>query len=385
MSKRKICVVVASRANYARIKSVLSAINAHQDLELQLVVTASALLYRFGNAVDIIERDGFKISSKTYYIVEGENPVTMAKSTGLAIVDLSTIFDNLKPDIVLTVADRFETLATAVASSYMNIPLAHTQGGEMTGSIDESVRHAITKLSQIHFPATEKSKEILIKMGENPEYIFNVGCPSIDIVKQADKNINHDDFKQFGGVGGPIDPRKPYLIVLQHPVTTEYNISYNQMDQTLQAVRMIGIQALILWPNVDAGSEWISKRIRIFNEQHPEPIYQYVRNLPVESYIKAISNCSCVVGNSSSGIREGSYLGVPCVNIGNRQNKRERATNVIDVVNKTDLIYKSICMQLVHGKYEPSFIYGDGNAGIRIANILSKIDVKIQKELRYEV
>ena len=384
MSKRKICIVVASRANYGRIKSVLSSINDHPDLELQLVVAASALLHRFGNVVKIIETDGFKVSAKTYYIVEGENPVTMAKSTGLAIVELSTIFDNLKPDLVLTVADRFETLATAVVSSYMNIPLVHTQGGEMTGSIDESVRHAITKLSHIHFPATEKSRDILIRMGENPDYIFNVGCPSLDIVKQSDKNITMNDFKKFGGIGSPINPQKPYLIVLQHPVTTEYDESYEQMDQTLQAVQKTGLQALILWPNVDAGSDWIAKRIRIFNEDYPESIYQYVRNLPVESYIKALSNCRCIVGNSSSGIREGAFLGVPCVNIGNRQNKRERAANVIDVPNNTDMIYKAINKQLNNGKYEPSYIYGDGSSGIRITNILSEINTKIQKELMYD-
>ena len=159
LNKRKICVVVASRANYGRIRSMMRAINSNPELELQLIVGASALLYRFGSVVDLIEEDGFKIASKIYTVVEGETPTTMGKSVGLSIIELTTQFENLKPDIVLTVADRYETMATAIAASYMNIPLAHTQGGELTGSIDESVRHSISKLAHIHLPATEISKE----------------------------------------------------------------------------------------------------------------------------------------------------------------------------------------------------------------------------------
>ena len=187
---RKVCVVVASRANYGRIKSTMQKIQDHSALKLQVVVGASALLHRYGKAVDLIEKDGFKIDSRVFMVIEGENPTTMAKSTGLAIIELATIFENLKPDIVLTVADRYETLATAVAASYMNIPLAHTQGGELTGSIDESVRHAITKLAHIHFPTTELSKQRLIQMGENPKNIHVVGCPSIDSIYNLKLKIN---------------------------------------------------------------------------------------------------------------------------------------------------------------------------------------------------
>ena len=211
---RKVCIIVNSRANYARIYSVLRAIQNHKNLKLQLVVGASALLYRFGKVIDRIEKDGFKPVAKLYSIIEGENPVTMAKSTGIAIIELSTIFENLKPDIVLTVADRFETLATAVAASYMNIPLAHTQGGEQTGSIDESVRHAITKLAHIHFPATNKSKKILIKMGENKKNIFNFGCPSIDLIDKKNlKTFLNNLIKNSKGVGYYINLKKPYIVV----------------------------------------------------------------------------------------------------------------------------------------------------------------------------
>ncbi len=174
--KRKVCIVVNSRANYGRIKTVLRALADRSDVELQIIVGASALLDRFGNVRAIIEHDGFSINGTVYSIVEGENPTTMAKSTGLAIIELATMFENLKPDVVLTVADRFETLATAVAASYMNVPVAHTQGGEVTGSIDESVRHAITKLSHIHFPATEQAARNIIRMGEDPRPCIGPGA-----------------------------------------------------------------------------------------------------------------------------------------------------------------------------------------------------------------
>ncbi len=217
---RKICIVVNSRANYARIKSVMRAVQRHNRLELQLVVGASALLYRYGNVVEQIRADGFEPAAVVYSIVEGENPTTMAKSTGMGIIELSTQFENLCPDIVLTVADRFETMATAIAASYMNIPLAHTQGGEVTGSIDESVRHAITKLAHVHFPATEQARDNVVRMGEDPATVHLTGCPAIDLLVDNDLSLDPDVFGHGKGVGPSVDPGAPYLMVLQHPVTS---------------------------------------------------------------------------------------------------------------------------------------------------------------------
>ena len=262
MKKRKIAVIVASRANYGRIRSVLRAINEHQSLELILIVSASALLYRFGSVVDLIEEDGFQIASKIFTVVEGETPATMAKSVGLSIIELTTQLENLNPDIVLTVADRYETMATAIASSYMNIPVAHTQGGELTGSIDESVRHAITKLSHIHFPATELSEQRLIKMGEDKRFVFNLGCPSIDEISNICLKIDDKFFERTGGSGDQISPNKDYLVVLQHPVTTEYGNDGANIDETIFAIRELQMQTVWLWPNVDAGSDDISKKLR---------------------------------------------------------------------------------------------------------------------------
>ena len=183
MNNRNVCVVITARPSYSRIKSALSAIKNHNDLTLQLVVAGSALLGRYGSAVDYIINDGFEIAESIYNVLEGENPASMAKTTGLGIMELATAFQNLSPDVVLTVGDRFETIATAIAASYMNIPLVHVQGGEVTGNIDEKVRHAITKLADQHFVSNEDAAIRLIKMGEFEENVHVTGCPSIDFAE----------------------------------------------------------------------------------------------------------------------------------------------------------------------------------------------------------
>lgn len=379
--KRRICIVVNSRANYARIKSVLLAVRAHPDLELQLIVGASALLYRFGRAVDIIREDGFEPDASLYSIVEGENPTTMAKSVGLGVIELATLLENLQPDIVLTVADRFETIATAIAASYMNIPVAHTQGGEVTGSIDESVRHAITKLSHIHFPATELAYDNLLRMGEEPDTVHLTGCPAIDLIAELDLSLTPGLLERYMGVGPGLDLDKPYLVVLQHPVTTEYGQGYQQIQQTLQAVRKTKMQAAWLWPNVDAGSDDVSKGLRVFRENNPHAPLHFFRNFSAEDYARLIDNCACLVGNSSSALREGAFLGTPAVNIGTRQNRREHGPNVRHAPYDAAKIQEAIEAQIAHGKYRRSSLFGDGRAGERIANILAEARPILQKSL----
>ena len=381
--KRKICVVVFSRANYGRIKAVLREINNHPDLELLLVVGASALLWRFGDITDIIKKDGFEVAETVYSIVEGEKPVTMAKSTGMGIIELATIFENLKPDIVLTVADRFETVATAIAASYMNIPVAHTQGGEVTGSIDESVRHAITKFSHIHFPATEKAADRIIKMGEDPTSVFMTGCPSIDLLKDLDSELSGNVFSKYDVAIDDLNPSQPFLLCLQHPVTTEYSSGLFQINETLKAVANIKMPAVWLWPNADAGSDDIAKGLRIFKEEYKNSNIHFFLNFTPEDYASLLLNTKCIIGNSSSSIREGSFLGSPAVNVGTRQNGRERGENVIDVNYCAEEIENAIRKQLSNGYYEPDHLYGDGNAAVRIASILTEVEIKIQKRLTY--
>ena len=383
---RKICVVIGSRANYSSIKSAMRAIQEHPDLELQVVVGASALLDRFGEVVQVVEADGFRPDAKVHMIIEGETPLTMAKSTGLGLLELPTIFEILKPDIVITVGDRFETMATAIAAAYMNIPLAHTMGGEVTGTIDESIRHAVTKLAHIHFPANQRAAERIIHMGEDSDRVHVVGCPRIDVVAEIARNDNHlpdRTWLEYEGVGGHINLGEPFLLVSQHPVTTEYGQGERQITETLMALHQLKMPTIMLWPNVDAGSEDVARGMRRFREHYQHDYIRFYKNFSVETYVRLMMCCGCKVGNSSAAIREGAFLGVPAVNIGTRQMGRERGRNVIDVDYDRTQIVDAIQRQLRNGRYPLEHIYGDGHAGERIAEVLSHCSVQIQKRIAY--
>ena len=378
---KKICVVVASRANYGRVKYLMKSIQAHPKLSLILIVGASALLDRFGNITEIIKQDGFTINRSIHYIIEGENPTTQAKSTGIGIVELASAFQDLKPDAVITVADRFETMATAIASTYMNIPLIHIQGGEVSGNIDDRVRHSITKLSDIHFVSTSNSAKRVIKMGEDPNYVFNFGCPSIDVLLQEDLSIDNNIMKHELGAGVPIDWNEPYILMLQHPVTTSFGQGFYQVTKTLNALKNIPkLQKIVMWPNVDAGSDDISKGIRHFREFNMKENIYYYKNFSPENYARVLNNAICCVGNSSSFIREGAFLGVPAVIVGDRQEGREHGKNIIFSKYVSGEIEKKINFQIKKGRYISENIFGNGTAGQKIANQLSKIDVKSIKK-----
>lgn len=383
--KKKICVVITSRPSYSRIKTALKAINIHPKLELQLVVAASALLERYGSAIEYILNDGFNINEKVYMVLEGSSPTSMAKTTGLGILELATAFDNLKPDIVVTIADRFETIATAIAASYMNIPLAHIQGGEVTGSIDEKVRHSVSKLADLHLVSSNGAKHRLIKMGEDEKSIFITGCPSIDLAEEVLQNpsLDFDPIKKYGGVGKYVDILKDYIVVVQHPVTTEYDKALFQINQTLSAIKEINIPAFWFWPNVDAGSDGTSNGIRTFREENPNIPIHFFKNMEGKDFLRLLLHSKCIIGNSSVGIRECSYLAIPAVNIGTRQNKRERGKNVIDVQYNSNEIINAINIQLKNEKQEKEIIYGNGKSGEKIAQILSEVNPGIEKVISY--
>ena len=385
MSKRKICVVITARPSYSRVKTALQAIKDHPLLELQLVVAASALLDRYGSAVNFIEKDGFEITAKVFNVLEGENLTAAAKTTGIGILELSTVFDNIKPDIIVTIADRFETMATAISAAYMNIPLAHIQGGEVTGNIDEKVRHSITKLADYHFVASESAKQRVIKLGEDPEFVFNTGCPSIDMAAAIakDPKLNFDPYQKYGGVGTNPDLSNGYIIVMQHPVTTEYADSRKHIDETLYAVKDMEIPVLWFWPNVDAGADGTSAGIRSFREKYRSGQMHFFKNMEGEDFLRLLANTKCLVGNSSVGIRECAFLGVPVVNIGSRQNKRDRGTNIMDVKYERTEIINAIKYWLEKGKATTSNVYGGGNAGYQIAEQLATMPLRFHKTISY--
>lgn len=383
--KRKIAVVITARPSYSRVKTVLAAIKCHPELELQLIIAASALLDRYGSAVNYIEKDGFEITAKVFNVLEGENLTAAAKTTGIGILELSTVFDNLKPDIVVTVADRFETMATAIAASYMNIPLAHIQGGEVTGNIDEKVRHSITKLADYHFVASENAKNRVIKLGENPEMVFNTGCPSIDIAQEVEKHttLTFNPYEKYGGVGSKPDLGSGYIVVMQHPVTNEYQDSRKHIEATLRAIQKINLPTLWFWPNVDAGADGTSTGIRSFRETYAMENVHFFKNMEGDDFLNLLNSSICLIGNSSVGIRECAYLGVPVINIGSRQNRRDRGHNVTDVKYDENEIVRVAKNILNDSNRQKSDVYGGGDAGEKIAELLQTLPLQFHKTIMY--
>lgn len=385
MKKRKICVIITARPSYSRVRTALKAIKDHPQLELQLVVAASALLDRYGSTVNFIESDGFEIAEKVYMVIEGATLTSSAKTTGIGIMELATTFDNLKPDMVCTIGDRYETMATAIAASYMNIPLVHIQGGEVTGNIDEKVRHAISKLADLHLVSNDDAKQRLIKMGEYEHKIFITGCPSIDIAKSVrdHSKMDFDPCKKYGGVGKLIDIHEDYIVVMQHPVTTEFDESKRQAEILVNIIHELNIPTFWFWPNPDAGSDGTSNALRSYREENPNNQLRFFKNMEGGDFLKLLTHAKCLIGNSSVGIRECSYLGVPVVNIGSRQNRRLRGMNVIDTDYDKSNLMNAIKTQIAHGPYQEEHLYGDGSAGQAIADVLSVAQTEIKKVISY--
>ena len=383
----KICVTITTRGNYGKQKSLIEEILKHNsdelyggDLILYFIYGGEALLPQYWSA----EKPYFS-NRELFYFIDGENNLTMAQSAGLALMQFANAFHELQPDVVTVVGDRYDTLAITMAAAYQNIPVAHIEGGEVSGSIDESIRHAITKLSHIHFPATEEAAERIRKMGEEPDTIHVVGASSLDVIPTLDMNLDwFKNAQENQGVGGSINIKDDYIVVLYHPVTTEYNKAYQQTIELINAVIRTGYQAIWIWPHGDAGSDGVSKAIRETREQinHSYPI-RWFKGFSIEQYLPLINGSICLVGNSSSGIRESAFLGVPVVNIGSRQCTRKRGKNVIDTECNEREISDAIFTQFEHGRYEKDNIYGDGNAGKKMLEVLKNTEFKIQKRITY--
>ncbi|MAZ41022.1 UDP-N-acetylglucosamine 2-epimerase (hydrolyzing) [bacterium] len=376
--KRKICFVITSKIHYGRSKTILEALKKRADIELQIVVGGSAILPNYGDVLSLMERDGFSWNEKITMSLEGGDPVAMAKTTGIGIVEFTTAFDNLRPDVVVVRGDRFEILAATVAAAYLNIPVAHIEGGDITGSIDESVRHAITKLAHVHFVTNDESKNRVLKMGENPKYIFNYGAPELDFVAQNSFTVTNDYINKIG-VGDLVDIEKPYVMVMQHPVTTEFGNNRKHIEETLHAIHELGIPALWFWPNIDAGTDEISKGIRVFRERKKPENIRFIKYVSPEEFIGLLKKTICLVGNSSAGIKECSLLGTPAVNVGIRQQGRMRGNNILDVPHKKEDIKKAIEKQIKNGKYKQQKSYYKKGTGEKIAERLAKMSLYQQK------
>ncbi len=380
--KKKIAVVLVNRANYARMKPVMQALQQEPDIDMQTICAGSMLLDRYGCARNVVAADGFPVESEVYLQLEGSVPITMVKSIGLAVIEFASEFSRMKPDFVLMIGDRYEAMAAAIAAAYQNICLIHLQGGEISGSIDESTRHAITKLAHYHFPATQRAAEYIVAMGEDPETVFPLGCPTSDVVLAASNDLPEDVLGRLG-VGTAIDFSKPYLLVLFHPVTTDIGHQEEQMEAVLETVRRLNIQTVLLWPNIDAGSDLVSQAIRRFREFHHEfPLHAY-KNLPPDVYIPLLNHAACCIGNSSSFVRETSFFGTPVVLVGSRQDGREWSPSVERVDPLQPEIEAAAQRQLAHGRYEVSNLYGGPGVSSRIAAQIAKLRPYAQKQLHY--
>jgi len=373
MKIKKVVVVITARASYARIKSFLIEANKNKKIKLFIILNSSSVLEKFGDITNVLKRDKLKIYHRSFTSLEGVNLTNQVKTTALNMIDLSVLFRRINPDLVITIADRFETLATAITAAYLNIPLGHIQGGEVSGSIDEKVRHSITKLADIHFVSTNKSKNNLIKMGEERKKVFVTGCPSIDLIKNiSDMKLDFNPITKYRGIGSDIDFKKKYIIVMQHPVTTNYENSALQIEETIKAIKKINMQTIWMWPNIDVGSDNISKKLRLLRERNKSLKLHFFKNFSPEDFLKLCFNSQILIGNSSVGIRECSYLGVNVINIGNRQRNRERGNNIIDVEYNSAQIVKAANKYLTKNKKSlRSKLYGNGNAGKKILKIIN--------------
>ncbi|MEA4828310.1 MAG: UDP-N-acetylglucosamine 2-epimerase [Clostridium sp.] len=381
--KRKIAVITGTRADYGIYYSVLKAIENHSELDLSLIVCGMHLSPEFGLTVEEIESDGFFIADKIETILSSDTGASMAKSIGITLMGITQTLERIKPDVLLVLGDRGEMMAGALAAIHMNIPVAHIHGGEVTGTVDESIRHSITKLSHIHLPATEDSKKRILKMGEKEKDIYVVGAPGIDYIKNTQYLSREELLKRFNLKDDKL------FIMTQHPVTTERDEVEWQVRQTFEALVECGIQTIVSYPNSDNGGREIIKVIEEYRSKYD--FFKVFRNLSQVEYLSILNVADAMIGNSSSGIIEAPSFRLPVINIGTRQDGRLRAVNVIDVGYTKEEILSGINKALYEGEYNEKLAscinpYGNGDAGEKIADILCKIEINkelIQKRITY--
>lgn len=379
---KKILYVTGTRADYGLMRSVLKNIDEHPNLELEIVATGMHIMKEFGNTVDEIKKDGFKthIIEATY---DEDTKESMVNFIGKTIQLFTKIFLKINPDIILVLGDRGEMLAGTIVGAYLTIPVAHVHGGEVTSTIDESTRHAITKFSHIHFPATKKGAERIIRMGEDPSRVFIVGAPGLDAILKDDFAIPKELSKKY-----KFDILKPIILVVQHPVTNEYELAAKQMHETLEAISELKHKTILIYPNADAGGR---KMIKVIEKYKKYPFILPFKNIPHRDFLGLMNIASVLVGNSSSGIVEAPSFGLPVVNIGTRQEGRERAENIIDTDYKKEQIICAINKAINDEEFIKNVKkcrnpYASENTGKKIAEILSNIYIDnnlLQKKIMY--
>lgn len=382
IANKSFTFIVTSRGNYGKFKYVISNLK-RKGARINLILGGMITLEKFGKIQNFIDTKYVDNIVKLSFVLEGSTNLNMAKSMGLAIQDFSQALINIKSDFVFVVGDRFETLAAVISSSFLNLRIIHLEGGEFSGSIDEPIRHSISKFSHLHFVCTDAALKQVLSIGENPKHVFNIGSTSFDIFKKHSEKNNIklvNDYAKFYGFGNKICFRKNnFILVSLHPVTTEQNW-YEKTNILIDSIQSINDNFVWILPNMDAGSDEIFKSIRHFREKNSDQNIYFFKSCPIDIYANLLINCKCIIGNSSSGIRESAYVGKGAINLGTRQSNRERNLNVIDCRFDYNEIKESIAFQK-NKKYVPNHSYGSGNASLMLINTLEKINnIKIQKE-----
>jgi UDP-hydrolysing UDP-N-acetyl-D-glucosamine 2-epimerase len=378
--KRKICFPITSRAYYGRSQLLIRKLHAHPGVDLKLMLGGSILLDKYSRHVaDDIAAGGFSIEASLFNVIEGGNHVAMAKTACLTALDFTNALHLARPDVVVISGDRFEQLAIAMAAAYLNITIGHIEGGDVTGNIDESVRHAITKLSHFHFVTNQDAERRVLAMGEDPKYVFNTGSLDVELAADVSTTITSGHVNALG-VGHDIDLERPYLMVVQHPVTTEGD-NRAHLETTLKVVAAFDLPTIWFWPNPDAGTGEMSDMLRGMRETHPELTshMRFITNVPANDFVALLAHASCLIGNSSAGIKECSFLGTPVVNIGSRQQGRLSGPHVANTSYDPEEIGAAIATQLAHGRYPSSNLYHRPNTSQAIADALASAPLYTQK------
>jgi UDP-hydrolysing UDP-N-acetyl-D-glucosamine 2-epimerase len=380
VTRRKICFPITSRAYYGRSQMLITKLHAHPAIDLKLMLGGSILLDKYSRHIaDDIAAGGFDIEASLFNVIEGGNHVAMAKTACLTALEFTNTLYTASPDLVVICGDRFEQLAIAMASAYLNITIAHIEGGDLTGSIDESVRHAITKLAHVHLVTNEDAHRRVLAMGEDPKYVFNTGSLDVELAAHVSTTITSEHVNALG-VGHDVDIEQPFLMVVQHPVTTERD-NRAHLETTLKVVASFELPTIWFWPNPDAGTGEMADSLRHMREKHPELTahMRFITNVPANDFVALLAHASCLVGNSSAGIKECSFLGTPVVNVGARQQGRLTGEHVAHVGYDATEIGAAIATQLADGRYAPSHIYHKDNASETIANLLATTPLYTQK------
>ena len=396
--KKIIAVFTGNRAEYGLQYPVLKAIDNHPELEYRLIVSGAHLDKNFGNTIQEINNDGFEIHAEVDIILDESSPYATSQAIGTGVLSIAKALSKIKPDIFVVYADRFEGFAAVIAATQMNIPTAHIEGGDITegGALDDSVRHAMTKLAHIHFTTNQQASNRLLAMGEAPWRVHTVGFPAIDLIQESNFATSSELVNLYN-----LDLKKPIVLFTQHSVTTEFHEATKQIKPALYALKKLaieGVQIIITYPKNDAGGRKIIDTINDFKNSEFANIdnIQIYSSLGRYNYhgILALasdsSNKICCVGNSSSGIKETPAFGCPTVNIGSRQEGRLRADNVIEAEYDIDSIYDAINTCFYDKNFRKiSFScvnpYGIGDAGIKIAKVLSETEINPKKLLRKEM